>query len=139
MKPEELLSLAEEAMQNAYAPYSRHFVGAALEAANGKVYTGCNIESASFSPTCCAERTAIFKAVSEGVREFRALAVVGGKEGEISGLFPPCGVCRQVLLEFCGKDFPVFLGEGCGRYRAVTLAELIPFGFTAGECMQNDG
>lgn len=139
MKPEELLSLAEEAMQNAYAPYSRHFVGAALEAANGKVYTGCNIESASFSPTCCAERTAIFKAVSEGVREFRALAVVGGKEGRITGLFPPCGVCRQVLLEFCGKDFPVFLGEGDGRYKAVTLAELIPFGFTAGECMQNDG
>lgn len=139
MKPEELLTLAEKAMQNAYAPYSRHFVGAALEAANGKVYTGCNIENASFSPTCCAERTAIFKAVSEGVREFRALAVVGGKEGRITGLFPPCGVCRQVLLEFCGKNFPIFLGEGGGRYKTVTLAELIPFGFTAGECMQNDG
>jgi len=126
-------------MQRAYAPYSGYFVGAALEAANGEVYTGCNIENASFSPTCCAERTAIFKAVSEGVREFRALAVVGGKEGEITGLFPPCGVCRQVLLEFCGKDFPIYLGEGGGKYKAVTLADLIPYAFTAGECMQNEG
>ena len=136
MKPEELIRLAEQAMLKAYAPYSRHFVGAALEAADGKVYTGCNVESASFSPTCCAERTAVFKAVSEGVREFRALAVVGGKDGKIEGLFPPCGVCRQVLLEFCGKDFPVYLGEGGGKYRAVTLGELIPFGFTADECMK---
>ena len=136
MKPEELLHLAEQAMQKAYAPYSRHLVGAALEAADGTVYTGCNVECASFSPTCCAERTAVFKAVSEGVREFRALAVVGGREGKIEGLFPPCGVCRQVLLEFCGKDFPVYLGEGGGKYRAVTLGELIPFGFTADECMK---
>ena len=137
MKPEELLQLAEKAMMNAYAPYSRHFVGAALEAADGRVYTGCNVESASFTPTSCAERTALFKAVSEGVREFRALAVVGGKEGKIAGLYPPCGVCRQMLLEFCAKDFPVYLGTGGGAYRAVTLGELIPFGFTADECMQN--
>ena len=139
MTPEQLLRRAEEAMQLAYAPYSNYFVGAALEAENGEVYTGCNIENASFTPTCCAERTAIFKAVSEGVRKFRALAVVGGKEGKITGLFPPCGVCRQVLLEFCGKDFPVYLGEGDGKYKTVTLADLIPFAFTAGECMQNEG
>ena len=139
MTPEELLKKAEEAMQSAYAPYSRHFVGAALEAENGKVYTGCNVENAAFTPTCCAERTAVFKAVSEGVREFRALAVVGGKGGKIDGLFPPCGVCRQVLLEFCGKDFPVYLGEGGGKYRAVTLGELIPYGFTADDCMKTDG
>ena len=135
MKPEELLHLAEQAMRNAYAPYSRCFVGAALEAADGKVYTGCNVENAAFTPTCCAERTAVFKAVSEGVREFRAIAVVGGREGKVEGLFPPCGVCRQVLLEFCGRDFPVYLGEGGGKYRAVTLGDLTPFAFTAGECM----
>ena len=135
MKPEELILLAEQAMRNAYAPYSHCFVGAALEAEDGKVYTGCNVENAAFSPTCCAERTAVFKAVSEGVRSFRAIAVVGGKDGKIEGLFPPCGVCRQVLLEFCGRDFPVYLGEGGGKYRAVRLGDLIPFAFTAEECM----
>ena len=138
MTPEKLLQAAEEAMQNAYAPYSRHYVGAALEAEDGRVYTGCNVESASFTPTCCAERTALYKAVSEGVRKFRALAVVGGREGKIAGLFPPCGVCRQMLLEFCGEEFPVFLGEGGGKYRAVTLGELIPLGFTAKDCMKSD-
>ena len=110
MKAEELLALAKEAMMGAYAPYSGFFVGAALLTKNGKVYTGCNIENAAFSPTNCAERTAFFKAVSEGEREFAAIAVVGGKGGVITSLCSPCGVCRQVMQEFCGPDFVIHMG-----------------------------
>lgn len=138
MTPEELLHLAEDAMRNAYAPYSHYMVGAALETADGRVFTGCNVENASFSPSCCAERTAFFKAISEGAREFRAIAVAGGKDGKITGLFPPCGVCRQVMLEFCRKDFLIYMAEGGGKYRSVTLEKLIPYGFTARDCMQTD-
>jgi cytidine deaminase len=101
MTPEKLVELAKEAMTHAYAPYSGFKVGAALLCADGTVYQGCNIENAAFSPTVCAERSAIFKAVYDGVRDFTAIAVVGGKNGTISGTFPPCGVCRQVLREFC--------------------------------------
>ena len=130
MKPEELLHLAEQAMRNAYAPYSRCFVGAALEAADGKVYTGCNVENAAFTPTCCAERTAVFKAVSEGVRSFRAIAVVGGKDGKIEGLFPPCGVCRQVMREFCGLDFRLYLARENDEFETRTLGEMLPMSFS---------
>lgn len=135
LTPSELIGYAIEAMKNSYAPYSGYTVGAALLTATGKVYTGCNIESASFSPTCCAERTAIFKAVSEGEREFFAIAVVGGKGGKITGAFPPCGVCRQVMAEFCSPDFRVYLGtDQRGRYYdEYTLGELLPCGFGKAE------
>lgn len=126
----ELVLQAEEAMKRAYAPYSGFKVGAALLTKNGKVYTGCNIENASFSPTICAERTAVAKAVSEGEREFAAIAVVGGKDGVITGICPPCGVCRQVLSEFCDGDMPVYLGKGKGEIETVTLKDLLPLGFS---------
>ena len=125
----ELCAAAIAAMKNAYVPYSGYRVGAALLTKSGRVYTGCNIENASYTPTVCAERTAVFKAVSEGERDFAMLAVCGGKDGVIAGAFPPCGVCRQVLAEFCPPDLPVLLITGEGAYRRVTLAELLPFGF----------
>ena len=136
MMPEELIELAKDAMTRAYAPYSGFKVGAALLCADGTVYQGCNIENASFSPTVCAERTALFKAVSEGHREFAALAVCGGKDGVIEGFFPPCGVCRQVMREFCGDDFPVYLAGANGTWQMKTLAELLPLSFRADEHMQ---
>lgn len=135
MKPEELLERAKHAMTMAYAPYSDFFVGAALLTADGKVYEGCNIESASYSPTNCAERTAFFKAVSEGERNFTAIAVVGGKHGQIKGLFPPCGVCRQVMQEFCGPDFLIYMGKENDQYETVTLEKLLPFGFSGKDHM----
>lgn len=130
MTPETLLSMAKDAMRKAYAPYSGFFVGAALLTKSGQVYTGCNIENASFSPTNCAERTAFFKAVSEGERDFVAIAVVGGKSGEIAGLCSPCGVCRQVMQEFCGPDFMIYMGKENDGYEAVALKDLLPYGFT---------
>jgi len=130
MTPEMLVAMATEAMRKAYAPYSGFFVGAALLTNEGNVYTGCNIENAAFGPTNCAERTAFFKAVSEGVRDFQSIAVVGGKGGEITGFFPPCGVCRQVMQEFCGPEFLIHMGGAHGEIRTVTLAELLPFGFS---------
>lgn len=136
MTPEQLIDLAKDAMTRAYAPYSGFQVGAALLCADGTVYQGCNIENASFSPTICAERTAIFKAVSEGRREFTALAVCGGKGGIIDGFFPPCGVCRQVMREFCKDDFPVYLTGVNGTWQATTLAELLPLSFRADEHMK---
>ena len=135
MTPEALLDLAKEAMMRAYAPYSGFFVGAALLTRSGKVYQGCNIENAAHTPTCCAERTAFFKAVSEGEREFAAIAVVGGRQGEITGLFPPCGVCRQVMQEFCGPDFLVYLGKENNQFVTVALKDLLPFGFSGREHM----
>ena len=135
MTPEKLCELAKDAMMRSYSPYSGFKVGAALLCADGTVYQGCNIENASFTPTVCAERTAIFKAVSEGNRDFTAIAVCGGKDGVITGRFPPCGVCRQVMREFCRDDFPVYLVTLDG-YEAVTLADLLPFSFNAEECMQ---
>ena len=131
MTPEKLISLAITAMDKAYAPYSRCKVGAALLCKDGTVYTGCNIENAAYSPTNCAERTAIFKAVSEGHREFAAIAVCGGKDGVLSGTFPPCGVCRQVLREFCGDDFPIYLADGTGNFATYTLSQLLPNSFQA--------
>jgi cytidine deaminase len=130
MTPEKLIEMAIEARKSAYAPYSGYRVGAALLTKSGKVYLGCNIENASYTPTVCGERVAVFKAVSEGEKEFEAIAVCGGNKEEIEGGFPPCGVCRQVLREFCNPDeFKVYLIEKGGAYKTVTLAELLPYGF----------
>ena len=134
MNVKELSLTAIKAMDNAYAPYSGCRVGAALLAESGKIYTGCNVENAAFSPTICAERTAIFKAVSEGERAFVALAVVGGKDGKVSGAFPPCGVCRQVLSEFCSADMPIYLVKDAqGNAEKLTLGELLPLAFNLNE------
>ena len=134
MSPEKLIDLAKEAMTHAYAPYSGFYVGAALLCADGTVYQGSNIENAAYGPTNCAERTAVFKAVYDGHRDFTAIAVVGGKEGEITGAFPPCGVCRQVLREFVQDDFVVYMG-GAEGYTAMTMTQLLPAGFKASEHM----
>ena len=128
MTPEQLATLAKQAMDKAYAPYSGYKVGAALLCADGTVYTGCNIENAAFSPTICAERVAFSKAVSEGHREFSAIAICGGKDGVITGAFPPCGVCRQVMAEFCGPDFSVGLVSAEGM-EILPLKELLPHSF----------
>ena len=130
MTEKELALLAEKAMENAYVPYSHYKVGAALLASSGRVYLGCNIENASYTPTVCAERTAVFKAVSEGERSFLMLAVAGGKDGVITGEFPPCGVCRQVLAEFCSPEFPVILLGKDGKISVFTLSQLLPGAFT---------
>lgn len=131
MTPIELVNLAKEARERAYVPYSGFSVGAALLCRDGRIYQGCNIENAAFGPTVCAERTAFFKAVYDGEREFEAIAVVGGRAGEeITGLFPPCGVCRQVMREFCGLDFKVYLGREDGRWEERTLGELLPMSFS---------
>lgn len=125
----ELMEIAMKSRQFAYTPYSGFKVGAALLASNGTVYTGCNIENSSFTPTVCAERTAFFKAISEGVKEFEKIAVVGGKD-ELSEYCPPCGVCRQVMIEFCDPDrFQILLGNSPENYRIYTLAELMPLSF----------
>lgn len=124
-----LLAKAREARQRAYAPYSGFTVGAALLCEDGSVYLGCNVENAAFSPTCCAERAAIFSAVSDGKRHFSAIAVVGGKAGEADASTPPCGVCRQVLSEFCDSDFPVILSDGADGYTVYTLNGLLPLRF----------
>ncbi len=136
MTKEELVSLAIEARAHAYVPYSGYRVGAALLTADGRVYQGCNIENASYTPTVCAERTAFFKAVYDGVRDFSAIAVVGGKEEELTGFFPPCGVCRQVMREFCSDDFIIYLGGANGEIKTLTLSDLLPFSFSASEYMQ---
>ncbi len=129
MTTEQLVSMAKKAMMNAYSPYSGYKVGAALLCKNGSVYTGCNIENASYSATNCAERTAIFKAVSEGQSEFEAIAICGGKDGELTGAFPPCGVCRQVMREFCDDEFQIYLATADGIIE-YTLQELLPVSFT---------
>ncbi len=128
MDNKELLTLACEARKSSYSPYSGYAVGAALLCSDGKVYLGCNIENAAFSPTVCAERVAFFKAVSEGQRDFLKIAVVGGKAEEPAGFSPPCGVCRQVIAEFCGGDFEVILLKD-GEIISKTLSELLPLTF----------
>lgn len=131
MTPIELVNLAKEARSHAYVPYSGFSVGAALLCKDGKIYQGCNIENAAFGPTVCAERTAFFKAVYDGERDFEAIAVVGGRAGEeITGLFPPCGVCRQVMREFCDLDFKLFLGRENGAFETMTLGEMLPMSFS---------
>lgn len=133
MTDNELCRRAESAAEAAYNPYSRFAVGAALLCGDGSVYTGCNIENASFTPTVCAERVAVFKAVSDGKRDFVKIAIAGGMNGRIDGICPPCGVCRQVLSEFCKSDFKVLLAF-CGGHKTYTLGELLPVSFKlAGE------
>lgn len=133
MNKSELIRLAFKARENAYTPYSNFKVGAALLAKNGKIYQGCNVENATYSPTNCAERTAFFKAVSEGVLEFDAIAIVGGLETTKDGEFeytPPCGVCRQVMMEFCDyNNFTVILAKSEHEYKEYKLSEIMPLGF----------
>lgn len=127
---QELIRLALAARQRAVAPYSRFLVGAALRAADGTVFTGCNVENASFTPTSCAERTALFKAVSEGVTRFTDIAVVGARQGEVNTLVTaPCGVCRQALFEFCGPELNVIMAKTPEDFIERSLGELLPFGF----------
>ena len=123
MTDNELIELAKKAAQDSYCKYSGFSVGAALLCRDGRVFTGCNIENGSFSLTNCAERTAIFKAVSEGVREFSAIAIVGG-DGDLSSPCYPCGACLQVMSEFCGGDLRIILTDG-----EHTLDELMPARF----------
>ena len=125
-----LMASAIAAREFSYSPYSGYRVGAALLARNGQVYTGCNIENAGYTPTNCAERTAIFKAVSEGVQDFSAIAVVGGPGDILDPACTPCGVCRQVLAEFCSPDMPIILGTP-EDMRELTLEDLLPFAFTS--------
>ena len=135
MNPVELIHLAKQAMQRAYTPYSGYKVGAALVTKQGDVYLGCNIENAAFGPSNCAERTVFFTAICAGEREFEAIAVVGGKDGVVTDIFPPCGVCRQVMQEFCGPDFMIYMGRGDDSFEAVRLDALLPYGFCAKEYM----
>lgn len=130
MDRNELIRLAVQAMHQAYAPYSGFTVGAALLTKGGKVYLGCNIENAAYTPTNCAERTAFFKAVSEGEREFEAICIAGGKSGQLTEYTAPCGVCRQVMMEFCNPEtFQIILARGEDDYREYKLNELLPLGF----------
>lgn len=124
-----LITAATKMLDFSYAPYSHFHVGAALLTNDGKIYTGCNIENAAYGPSNCAERTAIFKAVSEGERNFTAIAIVGGPDGKIKDFCPPCGVCRQVLSEFCKKDFKIILANDKSEVKEFTLAELLPESF----------
>ena len=128
MTDKELMALAVEARKNSYSPYSNLRVGAALLGKSGKVYLGCNIENAAYTPTNCAERTALFKAVSEGEKEFTAIAIVGGRGETIADFCAPCGVCRQVLAEFCDEDFRLVLGNP-DQIKTYTFAEILPLSF----------
>ena len=125
-----LIRKAFEGQKFAYTPYSHFRVGAALRAKDGRVYTGCNIENAGYTPTNCAERTALFKAVSEGVREFDAIAIVGSRQGEVNTLVTgPCGVCRQALYEFGGDALTIIMAKTEDDYIVTTLGALLPYGF----------
>ena len=132
MTDKELLAAAVKAAENSYSPYSHFRVGAALMAENGKVYTGCNIENASYSLTICAERTAVFKAVSEGVTKFKAIAIAGSSDSDFSKPCPPCGACLQVLSEFCGNDLAVILSNGWFR-----LSDFLPMRFDKTQLSDN--
>ena len=129
-KIQELIDIAIAQLSYSYTPYSHFKVGAALLGKTGQIYTGCNIENAAYTPTNCAERTAFFKAVSEGEREFEAICIVGGPEGKLTDYAPPCGVCRQVMMEFCSpKEFQIILAKGKEDYKIYRLEELLPQGF----------
>jgi cytidine deaminase len=127
MKIEDLISMAAEARRNAYVPYSKFRVGAALLMEDGSVYTGCNVENASYGATNCAERTAIFKAVSEGHRKIRAICIMGSKEGSYAF---PCGICRQVISEFSDDDTKIIVAQDEENYLVRTVGELLPEAFT---------
>lgn len=125
-------TLIEEAIKganNSYAPFSKFNVGAAILTKDGKIFSGCNIENSAYGPSNCAERTAIFKAVSEGYKDFVAIAIVGGYDHNFENFCAPCGVCRQVMMEFCNKDFKIYLGNSNLEYKEYTLGELLPEGF----------
>lgn len=127
---QKMIDLAVEQLNYSYTPYSHFKVGAALLTKGGKLYTGCNIENAAYTPTNCAERTAFFKAVSEGERVFQAICIVGGKEGVLTEYTAPCGVCRQVMMEFCNPEtFQIILATDRERYEVFSLKELLPLGF----------
>ncbi len=127
-----MIQTAMEQIRFSYAPYSDFKVGASLLSENGDIFTGCNIENAAYSPTNCAERTAFFKAVSKGVRDFQAICIVGGKSGNVTEYITPCGVCRQVMMEFCNPEtFQIILAVDEEHYRILTLKELLPLGFGA--------
>ncbi len=127
---QKMIDLATEQLAHSYTPYSHFKVGAALLTREGKLYTGCNIENAAYTPTNCAERTAFFKAVSEGEREFRAICIVGGKDGILTDYTAPCGVCRQVMMEFCNPEtFQIILAVSREQYEIFTLKEMQPLGF----------
>ncbi len=130
---QKLIDTAIKQMEFSYAPYSNFRVGAALLSKKKDIYTGCNIENAGYSSTNCAERTAFFKAVSQGIRDFEAICIVGGQNGKITELTPPCGVCRQVMMEFCNPDsFKIILATDRENYSIYTLKELLPMGFGPG-------
>lgn len=133
MDNSKLLELAKQAMNNSYAPYSRFNVGAALLCENGEVFVGCNIENLSFSMCICAERTAFFKAISEGYNKFTKIAVVGGKNNMITDFCYPCGACRQVMNEFCEDDFLLVFQNSKGEIETISLAEMLPQKFKMGE------
>ena len=130
MEYRELVEQAIVASKNAYCTMSNYKVGAALLTKSGKIYLGCNIENSSYAVTNCAERTAFFKAISEGEKEFEAIAIVGGMNGDFSEICPPCGVCRQVMNEFCDEDFKIILGKKDMEYEEYFLEDLFPLGFT---------
>ncbi len=130
MTKEDLIKTALQMRKYSYCPYSNYAVGAALLTDSGEVFTGCNIENASYPASCCAERTAIFKAVSSGHTKFKAIAIVGGKKGEAPTDFAyPCGVCRQVMSEFCDEDFQITVAKSETNYQTFTLGELLPQSF----------
>lgn len=130
---QELISAAMAQLERAYAPYSHFKVGAALLTEEGRIYTGCNIENAAYTPTNCGERTAFFKAVSEGERSFRAICIVGGMDGVPTDYTAPCGVCRQVMMEFCSpEEFEIILARGVEDYQVYKLKDLLPCGFGPG-------
>ena len=130
MDQNKLIDLAWKARENAYVPYSHFKVGACIALKDGTFVQGCNIENAAYTPTNCAERTAFFKAVSEGVKEFQAICVVGGRDGVLTGYAAPCGVCRQVMMEFCDPEtFKIILAVSKDKYDVFTLRELFPLGF----------
>ena len=130
MTDRELCAAARSARELSYAPYSHFTVGAALVTQDGKCYLGCNIENAAYAPTVCAERVAFFRAIAEGERRVAAIAVCGGKNGVRTGIAAPCGVCRQVMREFCADDFLIYLVGPDGYYETRTLAQLLPDGFS---------
>lgn len=135
---QELIRMAFAAREKAYVPYSNFMVGAALRAADGRVYTGCNVENAAFTPTSCAERTALFKAVSEGVTQFTDIAVVGARRGEVNQqITSPCGVCRQALYEFGGSELNVIMARSETDFIERSMDELLPLGFGASNVAGN--
>lgn len=138
MRYSELINLALEARKMSYSPYSGFSVGAALLCSDNTVFTGCNIENSTFSPTVCAERTAFFKAISQGRRDFVSIAVVGGKiENEIPENYcSPCGVCRQVMKEFCSNDFEIIIAKNKNDFKVMTLGSLLPLSFDKCEVLK---